>query len=57
LSGHRIRRIDDYGDLQTIAGNRIAGQGGDGGAATAASLYVPAGIATAKDGSTYIADY
>lgn len=53
--GHRVRTIAPDGSLQTVAGSSVEGSGGDGGAATAARLSGPRGLAIA--GSTlYIAD-
>jgi trimeric autotransporter adhesin len=42
--------------ITTIAGNGSSGYSGDGGAATAAQLYVPCGVATDNRGNLYIAD-
>ena len=42
--------------ISTLAGNRTSGFGGDGGAATAARLSSPHGVATDAQGSIYIAD-
>lgn len=53
---HRIRRVDANGTITTVAGNGVAGFGGDGGPATLAQLDAPYGIAFARDGSLYIAD-
>jgi RHS repeat-associated protein len=53
---NRIRRVGTDGVITTVAGNGTAGFSGDGGAATGAALNNPAGIATAPDGSIYIAD-
>lgn len=50
-----IRRITN-GYIHTVAGNGRFGSGGDGGAATAASLAVPSGVAVDADGRLYIAD-
>jgi DNA-binding beta-propeller fold protein YncE len=52
---HRIRTILRNGTLSTVAGAGEAGFGGDGGPATDALIYFPAGIAIAA-GTLYIAD-
>jgi hypothetical protein len=55
---NRIRKVDIYGTISTIAGNSgIAGYSGDGGPATAARLYFPVGLAMGCGGQLYIADY
>jgi hypothetical protein len=54
-ANHRIRRIAS-GTITTIAGNGTQGFAGDGGAATAAELDTPSGLAIAADGRVYIAD-
>lgn len=54
---HRIRRVGTGGTIGTVAGNGSTAFGGDGGAATSASLYQPSGVAFGADGSLYIADY
>ena len=54
---HRIRKVDASGDISTIAGTGTAGFGGDVGAATAARLNYPIGVAV--DGASryiYVAD-
>ncbi len=51
-----IRKIDKNGIISTFAGNGIADYTGDGGAANAASLNQPDGLAAASDGTLYIAD-
>jgi sugar lactone lactonase YvrE len=43
--------------ISTVAGNGSQGYGGDGGQATLASLYNPAGLAVDSVGNIYIADY
>lgn len=53
---HSIRRIDDQGIVTRYAGNGSAGYSGDGGAATAAKLEKPRGVAVDSDGHLYIAD-
>ena len=42
--------------MSTYAGNGTLGNGGNGGSATAASLYTPSGVATDAFGNLYIAD-
>jgi hypothetical protein len=54
-ANHRLRRIAN-GIITTIAGNGIQGLSGDGGAATAAELDTPSGIAVSADGTLYVAD-
>lgn len=44
------------GNIYTIAGTGIQGYSGDGGVATAASLYYPRGIAVDSAGNLYIGD-
>ena len=53
----RIRRVGPDGIITTVAGNDVGGFSGDGGPATAASLYTPHGAAVSSDDSLYIADY
>ncbi len=52
----RVRKITTDGVIQTVAGTGIAGFRGDGGAATAALLNHPYGIAVDASGNLYIAD-
>jgi sugar lactone lactonase YvrE len=53
----RIRKVTTAGIISTIAGNGFGGYSGDGGAATAAELYYPYGLALDGSGNIYIADY
>ena len=52
---NRIRKVSN-GVITTVAGNGAQGFGGDGGPATSAQLFVPAGVAVDSAGSLYIAD-
>jgi hypothetical protein len=53
-----IREVSSLGNINTIAGNYLDGFGynGDGGPATAAELYSPAGVALDATGNLFIAD-
>jgi len=53
---HVVREISKSGQITTIAGTGIEGYGGDGAAATAASLDTPTGVAVDSTGNVYIAD-
>ena len=54
---NRIRKVDTAGVITTVAGSSTTGAfGGDGGAATAARLNAPAGVALDRSGNLYIAD-
>lgn len=55
-SKNRIRKVIPDGTITTIAGNGIAGFGGDGGPALKASLNFPAGLAFDPQGNLFIAD-
>ena len=52
----RVRRIDPSGNITTIAGNGEQGSAGDGGAATAAQLFIPSDVALDASGNIYIAE-
>lgn len=54
---HRIRKVNaNTGIISTIAGNGIAGFGGDGSVASSASLDNPSDLAIDSSGNLYIAD-
>ena len=55
-NNQRIRKVTSAGIIGTVAGSGIQGFGGDGGAATAAQLNNPYGIAVDVAGNLYIAD-
>jgi sugar lactone lactonase YvrE len=55
-NNNRIRKINTSGIITTIAGNGVAGFGGDGMAATNAQLNQPSGVAVDVAGNVYIAD-
>ncbi|GAB3960732.1 hypothetical protein GCM10028805_58610 [Spirosoma harenae] len=53
---HRVRKVSASGIISTVAGDGNASFSGDGGAATAASLKKPTGVAVDGSGNLYIAD-
>jgi sugar lactone lactonase YvrE len=53
---HRIREVNAAGVIRTAAGTGVANYSGDGGQATAASLYDPRGVALDSSGQIYVAD-
>lgn len=57
LSNSRIRKVDQFGIITTVAGDSVYGFGGDGGLATNASLNHPQGVTADDSGNVYIADY
>jgi len=52
---HRVRKVSPQGIISTVAGTGVQGFSGDGGAATAAQLNSPYGLAFGR-GSLYISD-
>jgi DNA-binding beta-propeller fold protein YncE len=54
--GQRVRRVSPAGTITTVAGTGTVGFSGDGGAATAAELDDPIGVAATTDGGFLIAD-
>ncbi len=54
---HRVRMVSSDGIIRTVAGDGMAGFEGDNGPATAARLYVPAGLAAGAAGEIYVADF
>jgi sugar lactone lactonase YvrE len=55
-SNNRIRRVDPYGIITTVAGTGSSGYSGDGGAVTNANLSNPQGVALDAMGNLYVAD-
>jgi hypothetical protein len=53
----RVRRVSPTGIITTVAGTGVPGSSGDGGAATAAQLNDPTGLATTPDGGFLVADF
>lgn len=53
---HSVFRVDNSGTLTRVAGNGESGYSGDGGAAMAAQLQFPSGIAIDLAGDVYVAD-
>ena len=54
--GHSVFRADASGNITTIAGTGAAGFSGDGGPATAATLFGPEGLRVDATGNVYVAD-
>jgi len=52
----RIRKVDTNGIITTVAGNGGLGYAGDGGPASAATLFLPMDVALDAAGNIYIAD-
>lgn len=55
-NNNRIRKVSPAGIITTVAGNGVAGFGGDGGPATSAQLRYPEGVAVDANGNLFIAD-
>lgn len=55
-NNQRIRKVNTAGIISTYAGNGSPGYSGDGGLATSAMLFDPAGLALDAAGNLYIAD-
>jgi sugar lactone lactonase YvrE len=52
----RIRKVGTNGIITTVAGKSAVGYSGDGGTATNAGLFQPAGVAVDNSGNLFIAD-
>jgi DNA-binding beta-propeller fold protein YncE len=54
----RVRKVPkSTEDISTIAGDGVAGSGGDGGLAVDCKLNLPWGVAVDSSGNVYISDY
>ncbi len=56
VNNHRIRRIDTNGIITTLAGNGVAGYGGDSSVSIAGRLNHPVGLCISKKMVIYICD-
>ncbi len=56
IGNNRIRKVDTYGIITTVAGDGEFGYSGDGDVATNAHLSNPYGVACDRDGNLFIAD-
>ncbi len=56
FGAHVVLRISPAGVMTAVAGNGKAGYAGDGGAAAAAQVSSPAGLALDRSGALYLAD-
>jgi len=55
-NNNAVRKINNLGIINTIAGTGTPGFSGDGGLATAAQLNFPTGVAVRYDGDVFISD-
>jgi uncharacterized protein (TIGR03437 family) len=55
--GNNRIRVVSNGNISTVAGNGTAGFSGDGGPATAASIYEPQSVAVDSTGQLFITDF
>lgn len=53
---HCVRKVDHSGIITTVIGNGVAGNSGDGGPATSASLTSPSSIVFDQSGNAYVSD-
>lgn len=57
FNGHRVRRVTPPGVISTLAGNGEARSAGDGGPASAASVFAPRAVAVDTAGNVYIGEF
>ncbi len=55
-NNYRVRRVDTFGRITTVAGNGLFSYSGDNGSAVSAAISYPAGIDVDDNGNLYIAD-
>ncbi len=55
-AGNRIRVVDAFGNIHTVAGTGVASSSGDGGLATSATISNPQGVIVDANLNVYIAD-
>jgi trimeric autotransporter adhesin len=55
-ANNRVRKVDSFGMISTVAGTGTAGYSGDGGLALSAKLNHPVGVAADVAGDIYVAD-
>ena len=56
-TGNRVRKVSaSTGEISTVAGTGVNGYSGDGGPATSAQLWSPAGVAVDGNGNLFISD-
>jgi sugar lactone lactonase YvrE len=53
---NRVRQVNVFGAISTVAGNGLAAHAGDGGPASGASVKLPLGVAVDAFGDLYIAE-
>lgn len=56
-SNHRVRKVSSSGTISTVAGNGVAGNYGDGGAATSADINEPESVALDGANNLYVSDF
>ena len=56
MQNGRVRKVSGDGVINTIAGNGVYADGGDGGPATSAQSYWPLGVAVDTAGNVYVTD-
>jgi internalin A len=57
MGNQRVREVNQYGTIFTVAGNGTQGYNGDGIPAWSAELYSPQGVGVGPDNNVYVADY
>ncbi|MGE3948104.1 MAG: HYR domain-containing protein [Blastocatellales bacterium] len=55
-NNHRVRQVNQAGQITTVAGTGISGYSGDGGPSTDAQITFPSGIVAFPNGTIFIGD-